>query len=354
MANLASPQNTISPDSDKRYWSTLHKRVESILETRKTDPSCSISSTNYGGLNSRGKKLKEDSMLLIRGFDSVASSLSTLTANLENALQGAREIAKPSLLTEITLNNGNGSNNNDKVAVEDQQPDGEKKGMKRKLDAQDCWTTSEKREKTASDDQKQNKHQAEMNHLKKIKNLAVALATKSASLARELKSVKSDMGFLQERCALLEEENLRLRDGFGKGDRPDDDDLVRLQLEALLAEKARLATENANLTRDNQCLRQLVEYHQFASEDLSASYEQAVQGLCLDFSSPLPQYEEDETPNPRKKNIFEFPTCLEKSFDAQDEDDFQESETTSPRKDIFEFPTCLDKSFDEEKVLLKD
>ena len=34
------------------------------------------------------------------------------------------------------------------------------------------------------------------------------------------------MGFLQERCALLEEENLRLRDGFGKGDRPDDDDLV--------------------------------------------------------------------------------------------------------------------------------
>ncbi|XP_057541618.1 uncharacterized protein LOC130820314 isoform X1 [Amaranthus tricolor] len=87
MANLASPQNPISPNSDKRFWNTLHKRVESILETRKTDLSCSISSTNCGGLNPRGKKLKEDSMLLIRGFDSVASSLSTLTANLENALQ---------------------------------------------------------------------------------------------------------------------------------------------------------------------------------------------------------------------------------------------------------------------------
>ena len=45
MANLASPQNPISPNSDKRFWNTLHKRVESILETRKTDPSCSISST---------------------------------------------------------------------------------------------------------------------------------------------------------------------------------------------------------------------------------------------------------------------------------------------------------------------
>ena len=86
-------------------------------------------------------------------------------------LQGAREVAKPSLLTEITPNNRNGNNNNDNVAVEDQKPDGEKKGMKRKLDAQDCCTSLEKREKTASDDQKQNNYQAEMNHLKKIKNV---------------------------------------------------------------------------------------------------------------------------------------------------------------------------------------
>lgn len=56
------------------------------------------------------------------------------------------------------------------------------------------------------------------------------MAAKSASVARELKSVKSDMSFLQERCALLEEENQRLRDGFGKGVRPDDDDLVNYKL----------------------------------------------------------------------------------------------------------------------------
>ena len=43
---------------------------------------------------------------------------------------------------------------------------------------------------------------------------------------------------------------------------------VRLQLEALFVEKSRLAQENANLTRENQSLMQLVEYHQLTSQDL--------------------------------------------------------------------------------------
>jgi hypothetical protein len=62
---------------------------------------------------------------------------------------------------------------------------------------------------------------------------------------------------------------------------------VRLQLEALLAEKSRLAQENANLTRENQSLMQLVEYHQLTSQDLDESYEEVMQGMRLDFSSPL-------------------------------------------------------------------
>lgn len=72
---------------------------------------------------------------------------------------------------------------------------------------------------------------------------------------------------------------------------------MRLQLEALLGEKARLANENANLMRENQCLHQLVEYHQHTSEDLSESYEQVIQGMCLDFSSPprtIAEEEEDD------------------------------------------------------------
>lgn len=56
--------------------------------------------------------------------------------------------------------------------------------------------------------------------------LAISMATKAGALARELKSIKSDLCFMQERCNLLEEENRRLRDGIAKGIRPEEDDLV--------------------------------------------------------------------------------------------------------------------------------
>uniref|UniRef100_A0A803NAU4 Uncharacterized protein n=1 Tax=Chenopodium quinoa TaxID=63459 RepID=A0A803NAU4_CHEQI len=289
MATPASP--LISPSSDKRYWSALHERVETLLENRKSVRSCSISLMHDGELNS-AKKSKADSMLLIRGFDSIASSLSQLTGNIEKALQGARELEKTSTVTEII--HSSSSSDGAETEEDKNQEISEKKGVKRKLDAEDCSN--------------------------------VAMAAKSSSLARELKSVKSDMFFMQERCALLEEENQRLRDGYGKEDRPDDDDLVRLQLEALLAEKSRLATENANLTRENQCLRQLVEYHQFASEDLSASYEQVIQGLSLDFSSPT----------------------------ANDKDNLEDLQTPRTSTEVFEFPSCLDDSFAGEQVTLTD
>jgi hypothetical protein len=65
-------------------------------------------------------------------------------------------------------------------------------------------------------------------------------------------------------------------------------------LEALLAEKSRLAQENANLTRENQSLMQLVEYHQLTSQDLEECYEDVMQGMRLDFSSPLGKISDDE------------------------------------------------------------
>lgn len=39
------------------------------------------------------RRLKEDSTLLLRGFDSVAQSLSQLSNNLETALEVTRQIA---------------------------------------------------------------------------------------------------------------------------------------------------------------------------------------------------------------------------------------------------------------------
>ncbi|CAH1447063.1 unnamed protein product [Lactuca virosa] len=61
--------------------------------------------------------------------------------------------------------------------------------------------------------------------------------------------------------------NLKLETG-GDGDNQEDDDLIRLQLESLLAEKARLAQENSVYARENRFLREIVEYHQLTMQDV--------------------------------------------------------------------------------------
>lgn len=43
---------------------------------------------------------------------------------------------------------------------------------------------------------------------------------------------------------------------------------IRLQLETLLAEKARLAHENSVFSRENRFLREVVEYHQLTMQDV--------------------------------------------------------------------------------------
>lgn len=97
----------------------------------------------------------------------------------------------------------------------------------------------------------------------------MATAAKAKLLLRELKTVKADLAFAKERCAQLEEENKRLRDNRDKGNNnPADDDLIRLQLETLLAEKARLAHENSIYARENRFLREIVEYHQLTMQDV--------------------------------------------------------------------------------------
>eukprot|EP00252_Welwitschia_mirabilis_P027560 TRINITY_DN9488_c0_g1_i2.p1 TRINITY_DN9488_c0_g1~~TRINITY_DN9488_c0_g1_i2.p1 ORF type:complete len:132 (-),score=34.52 TRINITY_DN9488_c0_g1_i2:326-721(-) len=96
----------------------------------------------------------------------------------------------------------------------------------------------------------------------------MAMAAKVKVLHREVKTLKADLAFARERCAQLEEENKRLREGLEKGDRPDEDDLIRLQLETLLAEKARLAQENAHYARENRFLREIVEYHKLTMQDV--------------------------------------------------------------------------------------
>ncbi|KAL3531001.1 hypothetical protein ACH5RR_010323 [Cinchona calisaya] len=104
--------------------------------------------------------------------------------------------------------------------------------------------------------------------LKASRDVAMAMAAKAKLLLRELKTVKADLAFAKERCRQLEEENRILRENHGKGDNPEDDDLIRLQLETLLAEKARLAQENSIFARENRFLREIVEYHQLTMQDV--------------------------------------------------------------------------------------
>uniref|UniRef100_A0A6N2LJU4 Uncharacterized protein n=1 Tax=Salix viminalis TaxID=40686 RepID=A0A6N2LJU4_SALVM len=91
---------------------------------------------------------------------------------------------------------------------------------------------------------------------------------KAKLLLRELKTVKADLAFAKERCAQLEEENKILRENRERGENLEDDDLIRLQLETLLAEKARLAHENSLYARENRFLREVVEYHQLTMQDV--------------------------------------------------------------------------------------
>ncbi|XVF46105.1 hypothetical protein PTKIN_Ptkin03bG0000100 [Pterospermum kingtungense] len=104
--------------------------------------------------------------------------------------------------------------------------------------------------------------------LKASRDVAMAMAAKAKLLLRELKTVKADLSFAKERCAQLEEENRILRENRERGDNPEDDELIRLQLETLLAEKARLACENSIYARENRFLREVVEYHQLTMQDV--------------------------------------------------------------------------------------
>ncbi|KAJ0967871.1 hypothetical protein J5N97_024788 [Dioscorea zingiberensis] len=283
----------LSPSSDERLWSALRDRVDAILEQRNPkDRAGWFSSPNDCAVESeRRKRIREDAQLLIRGLDSVASSLSQLTGTLSAAQQGVSDLAKPSM--------SKGSKRETQRAEDESQPNAKRHCGSNELEDQNEVTDTEKLEIHGCDRQPEVKIEKEKSvdrlksgNLKKAKSLAFSMATKAASLARELKTIKSELCFMQERCTLLEEENRRLREGLEKGVREEEDDLVRLQLEALLTEKSRLANDNANLIRENQCLHQLVEYHQLTSKDLTASYEQAIEGMCLDFSSPLRELNE--------------------------------------------------------------
>lgn len=113
----------------------------------------------------------------------------------------------------------------------------------------------------------------------------MATAAKAKLLLRELKTIRADLAFAKQRCSQLEEENKILRDAREeKGLNPADDDMIRRQLETLLAEKARLAHENSVYARENRVLREIVEYHQMTTQDV-IYFDEATEEVTPVFSS---------------------------------------------------------------------
>lgn len=158
--------------------------------------------------------------------------------------------------------------------------------------------------------------------LKASRDVAMAMAAKAKLLLRELKTVKADLAFAKERCGQLEEENRVIRESSAKGGSPEDDDLIRLQLETLLAEKARLAQENSVFARENRFLREIVEYHQLTMQDvvyLDENNEEVTEVYPIKVPPALLQSSSTTAislPSPTPPPAAQFPTSPHSSREA--------------------------------------
>lgn len=288
--------------SEESFWNRLNKRAKSLHNN--TDSQHEDSDT---------KVLPEDSKLLHKGLEAVASSLTRITHTLGVALEDGANLAETKLSELFPV---------DPPAT---SPVSTLKRRRVPENAEENLSEQGKDELKASVKKEDNAK------LKDHQNLAMAMASKAKFLERDLKSIRGDLCFMRERCAFLEEENRRLRDAVTKGVRPEEDDLVRLQLEALLAEKGRLAHENANYARENQYLHQVVEYHKLTLLDMDMDMAAAFGDVSmrLDFSSSA-------SPSPYSSPM------KKRSLLSQNDDDDANGDPHSPiHSKIFQFSSPL-------------
>ncbi|KAM7526616.1 hypothetical protein LguiA_016518 [Lonicera macranthoides] len=229
-------------------WGVLARKAKAILDEDKitkqsetprwTKPQTFDTSTTDQLSQTRqstnsGSSRKKDNPRLRKGFDAITSSLNRIGDSIETAFEEGRNIV----------------------------------GNKTADIIQETRKLQIRRKGTNAEDQSQTQDNQET-QLKASRDVAMATAAKAKVLLREVKTIKADLAFAKERCSQLEEENRALREAGEKGDNPADDELIRLQLETLLAEKARLAHENSIYARENRFLREVVEYHQLTMQDV--------------------------------------------------------------------------------------
>ncbi|KAI4383899.1 hypothetical protein MLD38_009689 [Melastoma candidum] len=229
------------------FWRTLAKKARSVLDDDADDgddnhapPPPPPPATDDG--QSRKSRQKRDGPAFPEGLDALTSSLSYIGNAVEEGLAIVENRAS-GIIQEARMHVGN-----------------RKSSFKRR-------NYEESRQVQKSESQVASEMEQEI-QLKASRDVAMAMAAKAKLLLRELKTVKADLAFAKERCAQLEEENRILRENREMGNGLDDEDLVRLQLETLLVEKARLAHENSIYARENRFLREVVEYHQLTMQDV--------------------------------------------------------------------------------------
>ncbi|CAK9319773.1 unnamed protein product [Citrullus colocynthis] len=257
--SFAGENVTFKSESKSGFWGVLARKAKAILEeddiakeeetsrfqpvnnsTRSQEP---CQSTDYDSK-------KSDNPAIRKGLDAISTTLNQLGDTFEKAYEEGRSIVETKTADIIQET--------------------------RKLQIRKKGNNSEGLYPAVNNPWQQPNIQSPEPHmqthhetqLKASRDVAMATAAKAKLLLRELKTIKADLAFAKERCAQLEEENKILRENREKGDNRADDDLIRLQLETLLAEKARLAHENSIYARENRFLREIVEYHQLTMQDV--------------------------------------------------------------------------------------
>ncbi|XP_027334618.1 uncharacterized protein LOC113849143 [Abrus precatorius] len=251
-------------ESKNGFWGVLARKAKSIIEDDNIPQQSEMPGTTrsqFTSVGSRGKfqnlnqmeesNIKRDSPGFMKGLDAITSSLTHIGGTIGKSLEEGLTIVenRTSDIIQETRKHirkkpsnfaGQNQETNHSTTLHQSQLRTQMSPMQTDQDLQ----------------------------LKASRDVAMAMAAKAKLLLRELKTVKADLAFAKDRCAQLEEENKILRENRERGDSQDDDDLIRLQLETLLAEKARLAHENSVYARENRFLREVVEYHQLTMQDV--------------------------------------------------------------------------------------
>ncbi|RAL42296.1 hypothetical protein DM860_012079 [Cuscuta australis] len=244
------------------FWSALARKAKSILDDDDADQlpheaaegtTARRTSDNTRGQRHEGQR-KPENHEVQKGLDVLASSLNYISGTIGNAFEEGRAVVR---------------NRTADILQETRKLQIRRKGSTGTSLQNEASNVIGTRKKPVMWNHMQNQPQTDLDtQLKASRDVAMAMAAKAKLLLRELKTVKADLAFAKERCAQLEEENRALRQSREKGGSPEDDDLIRLQLETLLAEKARLGQDNSVLTRENRFLREIVEYHQLTMQDV--------------------------------------------------------------------------------------